>query len=107
MSKIPGNLQAIMQQAKQMQAKLKQAQEDAKGIEVESSSGGGMVKVKVNGENQIISLEIKPEAVIPDDVEMLQDMIIAACNEALTNVQNEIKEGIAKVTGGVDIPGLF
>ena len=104
---MPGNLQGLMQQAKLMQDKLKKTQEEAKNMTAESSTGGGMVKVKVNGDNQVESLEIDPQAINPDDKEMLQDMITLAINNALTEVQEAVKAEVSKATGGMNIPGLF
>lgn len=104
---MPGNMQAIMAQAKKMQDNLKAAQEKAKDMVAESSAGGGMVKVVANGENQVVSVEIKKEVVDPEDVEMLQDLILAACNEALTKVQDQVQDELQKITGGMNVPGLF
>jgi DNA-binding YbaB/EbfC family protein len=73
---------------------------------VESTAGGGAVKVIANGKNEIISIEIKPEAVDPEDVEMLQDLITAAVNEALRKAQDMISQEMGKITGGLKIPGL-
>lgn len=104
---MPGNMQAIMQQAKKMQENLKEAQEKAKEMTAEASVGGGMVTVAANGENQILSVMINKEVVNPDDVEMLQDLVLAACNEALTKVQDQVQSELSKITGGLNVPGLF
>lgn len=104
---MPGNMQAIMQQAKKMQDDLKVAQAKAKDMVAEAASGGGMVKVVANGENQIVSIEIKKEVVDPEDVEMLQDLMLAACNEALTKVQDDVQNELQKITGGMNLPGMF
>lgn len=103
---MPGNMQAMMKQAQKMQQDLLKAQQAAELLTSEGSAGGGMVKVIVNGKNEIESLEIQKEAVDPEDVEMLQDMIVAACNQALQDVQEQSKAAINKVTGGMNIPGL-
>jgi DNA-binding YbaB/EbfC family protein len=97
----------IMKQAQMIQQKMARLQEDATLKTAEATSGGGAVAVKVNGKNEIISLEIKKEAVDPNDVEMLQDLIITAVNEALKNVHVEIQAEMSKITGGMSIPGLF
>jgi len=104
---IPGGMQGLMKQAQKMQQDMLRAQEEAQSTTAEGSSGGGMVKVVVNGRNQIVSMQIDKEVVNPADVEMLQDLIVAACNEALTKVQEGMKAQMAKVTGGMNIPGLF
>jgi len=97
----------IMKQAQMIQQKMARLQEDATLKTAEATSGGGAVTVKVNGKNEILSLEIKKEAVDPNDVEMLQDLIITAVNEALKNVHVEIQAEMSKITGGMNIPGLF
>jgi DNA-binding YbaB/EbfC family protein len=97
----------IMKQAQMMQQRMAKLQEDAAGRTAEVSVGGGAVTAVVSGKNQIISLAIKKEAVDPEDVEMLQDLVVSAVNEALTKVQAEIAQEMSKVTGGINIPGLF
>ena len=103
---IPGNMQGLLKQAQKMQEDLKKAQEKSEQIEVEAQAGGGMVKVSVNGRNRITSLQIDREVVNPDDIEMLQDLITAAVNEGLARVQEAQKAELAKITGGMSIPGL-
>jgi len=100
-------LASIMKQAQMIQQKMAKLQEEASQRSAEATSGGGAVSVKVNGKNEILSLTIKKEAVDPSDVEMLQDLIIAATNEALKKVHAEIGEEMSKITGGMSIPGLF
>jgi DNA-binding YbaB/EbfC family protein len=97
----------IMKQAQMMQQKMAKLQEEAAERTAEASAGGGVVTAVVNGKNQILSLTIKKEAVDPEDVEMLQDMVVAAVNEALSKVQGEMAGHIGKITGGLNIPGLF
>jgi len=97
----------IMKQAQMMQQKMAKLQEEAAAKTVEASSGGGAVTVVVTGKHQIVSLSIKKEAVDPEDVEMLQDLVKAAVNEAMAKAQNEMSEQMSKVTGGINIPGLF
>lgn len=103
---MPGNIQQLMKQAQKMQEDLQKAQAGAKAITIEASSGGGMVKVVANGDNQLVSVKIEKEVVNPEDVEMLQDLILAASNEALRKVNESIQSEISKITGGVSIPGL-
>lgn len=100
-------LAQIMKQAQMMQQKMARLQEEAAQKIAEAMAGGGAVTAVVNGKNQIVSLTIKKEAVDPEDVEMLQDLVMAAVNEALSKVQAELAEQMTKITGGVSIPGLF
>lgn len=104
---MPGNLQGIMKQAQKMQEQLLKAQEEASNLTAEASSGGGMVKVVVNGKHQVVDLQIEKEVVNPDEVEMLQDLIKAALNEAENKIQETIKEEMSKATGGLNLGGLF
>lgn len=97
----------IMKKAKKMQKDLAKKQEEIANLEVEATSGGGMVTVKMNGKNQIVSLKIDPEVVDPEDVEMLEDLVIAAINEAHQKIQQESEGEMSKLTGGMNIPGLF
>ena len=100
-------LAQIMKQAQMMQQKMARLQEEAAQKTAEATAGGGAVSAVVNGKNQIVSLTIKKEAVDPEDVEMLQDLVVAAVNEALAKVQAELAEQMGKITGGVNIPGIF
>jgi DNA-binding YbaB/EbfC family protein len=101
--KLPGNMQAMMKQAQQMQEKM--AQEVAQ-IRVEASAGGGMVTVKMDGNKNLLSVKIDPE--VAGDVEMLQDMVVAACNEAVKKVEDEAKQKMSGMLGGLGLPpGLF
>ncbi|MGB4599670.1 MAG: YbaB/EbfC family nucleoid-associated protein [Trichlorobacter sp.] len=100
-------LAGIMKQAQMIQQKMARLQEEAAQKTAEATSGGGAVTVVVSGKNEIKSLTIKPEAVDPNDVEMLQDLIMAAANEALKKVHAELSEEMSKITGGMSIPGLF
>lgn len=97
----------IMKQAQMIQQKMSRLQEEASNKTAEATAGGGAVSVTVNGKNEILSLTIKKEAVDPNDVEMLQDLVIAAVNEALKKVHAELSEEMSKITGGMSIPGLF
>ena len=96
----------MMKQAQQLQSKMMKLQEELADKTVESSSGGGMVKVTANGRNQIISIQIEKEVVDPDDVEMLQDLVLAAINDALAKAQEMVSSEMGKLTGGLNIPGL-
>ncbi len=100
-------LAGIMKQAQMIQQKMAKLQEEAAQKTAEASAGGGAVTVVVSGKNEIRSLIIKPEAVDPNDVEMLQDLITAAVNEALKKVHEEMSSEMSKITGGMNIPGLF
>lgn len=100
-------LAQIMKQAQMMQQKMAKLQEDASARTAEATAGGGAVTAVVSGKNQLLSLSIKKEAVDPEDVEMLQDLVVAAVNEALAKVQSEMAQEMSKVTGGLNIPGLF
>ena len=100
-------LAQIMKQAQMMQQKMARLQEEAAQQTAEAAAGGGAVTAVVSGKNQILSLTIKKEAVDPEDVEMLQDLIMAAVNEALAKVHAEMADQMSKITGGLNIPGLF
>jgi DNA-binding YbaB/EbfC family protein len=100
-------LAGIMKQAQMMQQRMAKLQEEASNRTATATAGGGAVTAVVTGKNHVVSLAIKKEAVDPEDVEMLQDMIVAAINEALTKVQTEMAQEMSKVTGGINIPGLI
>lgn len=102
-----GNMQQLARQAQKLQQQMAKMQEEIEAREFEASAGGGMATAKVNGKKQLISIEIKPEAVDPDDIEMLQDLIVAAVNEALRQADEAMQQGMGKMTGGMNIPGLF
>lgn len=97
----------IMKQAQQMQKKMLQMQEELAHRTVEATVGGGMVSVTVNGKNEVLQVKIEPQVVDPDDVEMLEDLIVAGVNEALRKAQEMASEEMGKLTGGLKIPGLF
>lgn len=101
------NMQQMMKQARKMQEQLAAAQEKLKDIEVSASAGGGMVKVTATAEMELTSLTIDPDAVDPEDVELLQDMILAAVNEALSSAQQAAGKQMGAATGGFSIPGLM
>ncbi len=102
-----GGMQQLMKQANQMQNKMKKIQEELATKEFEGTSGGGAVKVTVNGNNELKAVVINPDAVTPDDVEMLQDLIMSATNDALKNAKETHDKEMSKVTGGMNIPGMF
>ncbi len=97
----------ILKQAQQMHAKISQIQEEMAGKTVEVSSGGGMVNVVINGKQEIVSIKIDPEVVNREDIEMLQDLIVAAINEAIRKSQQMMAEEMKKITGGLSIPGIL
>ena len=101
--KLPGNMQQMMRQAQQMQEKL---QQEIAQIKVEATAGGGMITVQMDGQKNLLSVKIDPE--VAGDVEMLQDMILAAHSEALRKVEDEIKQRMGGMLGGMGLPpGLF
>ncbi|MCR6547045.1 YbaB/EbfC family nucleoid-associated protein [Dehalobacterium formicoaceticum] len=102
-----GNMQKMMKQVQKMQADMARMQEELASKEIEASAGGGMVTVVANGKQELMSIRIKPEAVDPEDVEMLEDLMLAAVNEALRKSQEMVSEEMNKITGGMKIPGLF
>ena len=96
-----GNMQQLMRQAQKMQENMAKAQEELDAKEYEATSGGGMVTCKVSGKRELLSLSIKPEAVDPDDVEMLEDMVMAAVNEALRLGEETREQAMGAITGGM------
>lgn len=97
--KLPGNMQAMMKQAQQMQERL---QQEIALIRVEASAGGGMVSIKMDGQKNVLAVKIDPE--VAGDVEMLQDMVLAACNEAVKKVDDETKAKMGGMLGGMGLP---
>jgi len=97
----------FLRQAEKLQAELKKAQDGLAEKTVEATAGGGMVTVVANGKQEIVSIKIDPEVVNKDDIEMLQDLILAAVNEAHTKSQELMMSELAKITGGIGIPGLM
>ncbi|MBQ1257241.1 MAG: YbaB/EbfC family nucleoid-associated protein [Clostridia bacterium] len=102
-----GNMQQLARQAQKLQQQMTEKQAELEAREFEASAGGGMVTAKVTGKKQLVALEIKPEAVDPEDVELLQDMVVAAINEALRQADETVEREMGKLTGGLGIPGLF
>ena len=106
---MPGgmNQAAMMKQVQKMQQDMLRMQEEMERKTYTATTGGGMVKAEVNGKHEIVSLEINPEAVDPDDVEMLQDMVIAAVNEAMRSAEADAANSMSQMTGGLNLGGLF
>lgn len=101
------NMQQIMREAQKMQKKMEELQAEAANQLVDASSGGGMVKAVMNGKQELISLTIEKEIVDPEDVEMLQDLIVAAVNEANKKAQEAMQTKMSALTGGMKLPGMF
>ncbi len=101
------SMAGMLKQAQKMQQEMVRLQEEASKKTVEATSGGGMVSAVVNGKQQLVSLKIEEDVVDPSDVEMLQDLIVAAINEAMKKSQELVAAEMGKLTGGMNIPGLF
>lgn len=104
---MPGNMNNLMKQAQRMQRQMEEMQKEMETMEFEGTAGGEAVKVVVTGKKQMVSVELKPEVVDPDDIEMLQDLIVAATNEALRKVEELQGKQISGISGGINIPGVF
>ena len=106
---MPGgmNQAAMMKQAQKMQQELLRMQEEQENKIYTATAGGGMVSASVNGKHEVVELKINPEAVDPDDVDMLQDMVIAAVNEAMRTADSDAASNISRLTGGLNLGGLF
>jgi DNA-binding YbaB/EbfC family protein len=102
-----GNMGNLVKQAQQMQQRMLKMQEELAQRTVEATVGGGMVTVTVNGKSEVLRVKIEPQAVDPDDVEMLEDLVVAGVNEALRKAHDMMSEEMGKLTGGMKIPGLF
>ncbi|MBI3017825.1 MAG: YbaB/EbfC family nucleoid-associated protein [Deltaproteobacteria bacterium] len=102
-----GNMGNMLKQAQQLQSQMKKMQEELEHKTVEASSGGGMVTVKVNGRQEVLSVIIDPEIIKQNDIEMLQSLVMAAINEALKQSQTVAQNEIGKLTGGLNLPGLL
>ncbi|MGA7105237.1 MAG: YbaB/EbfC family nucleoid-associated protein [Candidatus Deferrimicrobiaceae bacterium] len=101
------DMQEILRQAQRMQERLARAQEELAEKTVEASSGGGMVTAIVNGRQEVVSIRIEKEVVSPEDVELLQDLVAGAVNEAMSRSRKMMADEMAKITGGMNLPGLF
>ncbi|MEG1257127.1 YbaB/EbfC family nucleoid-associated protein [Clostridium sp.] len=102
-----GNMNNLMKQAQKLQKQMEDAQKDLETKEFEASVGGGAITVTVTGKKVLKDIVIKPEVVDPDDVEMLQDLVLAAVNEALKKAEDETNQSMGKLTGGLNMPGMF
>jgi DNA-binding YbaB/EbfC family protein len=100
-------MQNLMQQAQQMQQKMATLQKELESREIETSSGGGMIKIKITGKQQIVSLSINKECVDPNDVAGLEDLVKTAVNQAIKESQDMVSSAMSKITGGIKIPGMF
>jgi len=101
------NMQQMIKQAQKMQRQMEEMQADMANMSLEVSAGGGAVKVTINGEKQITNLVISPDVVDPEDVEMLQDLVISAVNEAIRQMDEAANAQVSKITGGMNLPGVF
>lgn len=100
-------MNSVIKQAQKMQEEMEKVQSELEEKNVESAAGGGAVKVVMNGKKELVSIEIQPEAVDPEDVETLQDLIMVAVNDAVKQAEEMMTEGMSEITGGLNIPGLF
>ena len=103
----PQNMNAMIKQAQKMQEDMAALQEELDSREYDVSAGGGVVGVKINGKKEILSIDIKPEIVDPDDIETLSDILVAAVNEAIKRVEDTNNEEMSRITGSVGLPGMF
>ena len=103
----PQNMNAMIRQAQKMQEDMEALQEELDSREYEIKAGGGVVAVKINGKKEVLSIDIEPEIVDPDDVETLSDILVAAVNEAIKRVEDTNSAEMSKITGSAGIPGLF
>lgn len=101
-----GNMNKMLKQVQKMQKEMEKKQAEIEAREMETSAGGGAVKVRINGKKEILELSIKPEVVDPDDVEMLQDLVLAAVNEAIRMAEDHHQKEMGKLTGGMNLPGF-
>ena len=101
-----GNMQSMLKQAQKMQEDMAQAQAELEAREYEVAAGGGVVNVKINGKKEILAVKLAEEIVDPDDIETLEDLIVAGVNEAIKKVESDSAAEISKITGGMNIPGM-
>lgn len=101
------NMNSVIKQAQKMQEEMEKIQQETEAEQVEATAGGGAVKVVMSGKKELVSIKIDPDAVDPDDVETLEDMIIAAVNEGIAKAEELMTERMGAITGGLNIPGLF
>ena len=103
----PSNMQGMIRQAQKMQEEMEALRADLDLREYEVKAGGGMVTVRINGKKEILSIDIKPDIVDPDDIETLSDILVAAVNQAINQVETTNADEMGKITGGMNMPGLF
>ena len=103
----PQNMQAMLKQAQKMQEDMANLQAELEEREYDVAAGGGVINVKINGKKELLAVKIDPEVVDPDDVETLEDLVVAAVNEAIKKVESASAEEMSKITGGMSIPGMF
>lgn len=103
----PSNMQGVLKQAQKMQERMSELQAELDEREYDFTVGGGMISIKMNGKKEMLGIEIKPEVVDPDDIEMLQDLIVAGVNEAISSIEKTNNDEMSKVTGNLNIPGMF
>lgn len=103
----PQNMQAMLRQAQKMQEDMAAKQEELNAREYDISAGGGVVNVKINGQREILAIDLKPEIVDPDDIETLSDILVAAVNEAIKRVDDTNNSELNKITGSMNFPGMF
>ena len=103
----PSNMQSMLKQAQKMQEDMAAMQAELEEREYEVSAGGGVVSVKINGKKQILSMNIDPEVIDPDDKETLEDLVVACVNEAIQKVESASQDEMSKITGGMSLPGMF
>ena len=101
------NMNSVLKQAQKMQEEMERIQQETEEENIEATSGGGAVKVVVNGKKELVEIKLDPDAVDPDDVETLEDLIMAAVNEAVKKAEDMMEERMGAITGGLNIPGLF
>lgn len=103
----PNNMQGMIKQAQKMQEEMETKQAELDAMEYEIQAGGGAVTVKINGKMEVLSIGLTPEVVDPDDIETLTDILVAGVNEAIKKVSETNNEAMSKITGGLNVPGLF
>lgn len=103
----PSNMNQMIRQAQKMQEEMTKAQEELNAKEYVTTSGGGMIEVTITGKKELKSVKLKPEVVDPEDIEMLEDLIVAAVNEAIRTAEEDSAKRMEKITGGLNVPGMF
>ncbi len=103
----PSNMQGMLKQAQKMQERMGELQEELDAKEYDFTVGGGMLTIHMNGKKEMLGIEIKPEVVDPDDIEMLQDLIVAGVNEAISSIEKTNSDAMGEITGSLSIPGMF